>query len=213
MNQVSRKITAIVCALFASLSFLAAPGAFAQIAADTWVGNTSANLADANWTGTNNPPHIGDNWIFGPAGTAGAVLNNTFAGGITVSNIGFLTNASAFTFANSANPIILTGNITNSSTNLQIFNGPISNASVTTLTLTTNGGNIIFGGSVNSSSNFVLTGSGTLSFTNTNNFTGNITVGASDVLSVSGPLAALGTNTTAIITTGFSDAAGGNSAQ
>jgi len=38
---------------------------------DTWVGNTSANWNDANWTGANNPPITGDALFFGLAGSAG----------------------------------------------------------------------------------------------------------------------------------------------
>jgi hypothetical protein len=43
----------------------------ARAANITWVGNTSVNWADPNWSGTNNPPIANDILIFGAAGTAG----------------------------------------------------------------------------------------------------------------------------------------------
>ena len=36
----------------------------ALAANDLWVGNTSANWADANWSGGNNPPVTGDSLEF-----------------------------------------------------------------------------------------------------------------------------------------------------
>jgi len=75
-NQISSKIKFLVCALLAILAVFAGPRALAANATDTWVGNTSANLNDLNWTGGNNPPIAGDSWVFGAARTAGAVLNN-----------------------------------------------------------------------------------------------------------------------------------------
>ncbi len=194
MNQISNKITPIACALFAGMAILAAPGAFAQNATDAWGGNSTVNLSDAgNWTTGNTPPINGDNWLFGPAGTAGAVLNNSYATGITVSNLTFLSTAGAYTFTNN-NPIVLIGSITNASTALQTFNVPMSNAVPATLSLTAGGGNITIGGMLTSSSNLTLAGAGTLTLTDSNYFTGAITIGANDILAVSGPTAAIGTN-------------------
>lgn len=42
--------------LYALAVLCAMPSARADNGADTWVGNTSADLSGANWTGTNNPP-------------------------------------------------------------------------------------------------------------------------------------------------------------
>ena len=50
-NQISSKIKFLVCALLAILALFACPSALAANATDTWVGNTSANLNDVNWTG------------------------------------------------------------------------------------------------------------------------------------------------------------------
>jgi hypothetical protein len=54
----------------------------ARAADITWVGNTSINWADSNWSGAHNPPIANDDLIFGAAGTAGAILNNNLAASI-----------------------------------------------------------------------------------------------------------------------------------
>ena len=62
--------------LFAVLAItLLSTDAGAASGADTWVGNTSVNWADGNWSGTNNPPISGDSLIFGAAGSSGLALN------------------------------------------------------------------------------------------------------------------------------------------
>ena len=47
----------------------------ADAAVCTWVGNTSVNWADANWSGTDNPPLSGDSLVFGASGSFGAYLD------------------------------------------------------------------------------------------------------------------------------------------
>ncbi|HXR08249.1 MAG TPA: hypothetical protein VN765_13015, partial [Candidatus Acidoferrum sp.] len=181
MNQLSNKTTPIVCALFAILAILAAPGAFAANGPDTWVGNTSVNLnVAANWTGVNAPPIAGDDWIFGTAGSFGAVLDNSYAGGITVSNILF-NGPGAFTFTDNA--ITLPHSITNASTALQTFNVPITISAPATVSLTAGGGDLTLGGPVSCSSALTLAGAGNLTLTNVStSFTGSITNGANVTL-------------------------------
>ena len=145
--QISNRIVSTGFAVLASVAILAAPRASAQNGPDTWVGNTSANLADPNWTGANNPPINDDSWVFGAAGGAGATLNNTFSSGIFVSGITFNSGASAFTITNANNFITLEGNITNNSTALQAINTSINTYNVDTLAMP-NGGGITLGGTL-----------------------------------------------------------------
>ena len=57
------KIPAIIKATSVCFALLAsAVVSHAANGADAWVGNTSANFGDANWTGANNPPLSGDSW-------------------------------------------------------------------------------------------------------------------------------------------------------
>jgi autotransporter-associated beta strand protein len=187
-NQISSKITLTVCALFAMLAILAAPGAFAVNGPDTWTGNTSANLGDAgNWTGVNNPPLAGDSWVFGAANaTSGAALVDSFSGGITVSNILF-NGPGAFTFT--GNAITLAGTITNASTALQTFNLPMSITATpyTTLTVTAGGGDINIGGAISGTTALNLAGAGNVILTNDNTgFSGSLTNGPGVTLTISG---------------------------
>ena len=184
--------------MFAFLAILAAPGAYAANQTDTWTGNTSANLGDAgNWTVGNAPPIAGDSWLFGQAGTAGATLNNSFSGGLTVSNLTF-NGPSAFIFNSAANPIIVTNFLTNASAVVQTFNTAFSNTGPVTLTLTAGGGDLTINGDLNNNTSLTLAGTGgNLTLTDTNNFTGALIVGTNNTLTLSGPTAALGTNNSA----------------
>ena len=177
MIQISNRIISTGIAVLASVAILAAPRASAQNGPDTWVGNTSANLADPNWTGANNPPINGDSWMFGAAGGAGAVLNNTFSSGIFVSGITFNSGASAFTFTNNNNVLTLVGNITNNSAALQTFTLPINTYLVDTLAM--NGGGLTLGGTLTGLGGGLTTaGSGTLTLSGTDNLTGANIIGA-----------------------------------
>jgi autotransporter-associated beta strand protein len=197
MNQISSKILLTVCAMFAILAILAAPGAFAANQTDTWTGSASLNLGDAgNWTGGNAPPIAGDSWVFGQAGL-GATLNNSFSGGMTVSNLTF-NGPSAFIFNSAVNPIIVTNFLTNASTAVQTFNTAFSNTGPVTLTLTAGGGDLTINGNLNNNTSLTLAGTGgNLTLTDTNNFTGALTIGTNNTLTLSGPTAALGTNNSA----------------
>jgi hypothetical protein len=72
------------------------PPAPALAALDTWVGNTSVNWNDLNWTGGNNPPVDGDSFAFTAAGTAGSILNNNLTALFNVGGITFNSLASPF---------------------------------------------------------------------------------------------------------------------
>ena len=167
------KITSTSFALLASMAI-----SHAANGVDTWVGNTSANLGDANWTGVNNPPLSGDSWVFGVAGSSGTNLTNNLAAGISVAGITFNSGgASAFTLTNNA--ITLTGNVTNNSTNTETINFPIASTGSGAFLTTTNGGNIALGG-VFSDSGGGLTkasfGTLTLNGSAANTYTGPTTV-------------------------------------
>src|SRR5580700_6471547 len=71
--------------LLAALLPFAVTRASAQNGVDTWVGNTSVNWADHNWSGANNPPASGDGLTFGAAGTSGAsLLDNLTTGAFVI---------------------------------------------------------------------------------------------------------------------------------
>jgi fibronectin-binding autotransporter adhesin len=187
--QLSSEITSFFCSLFVGLAVLVGLPAFGQNATDTWVGNTSANLSGLNWSGGNNPPIAGDNWVFGTAGTAGAILDNTFAGGLSASNILFSPGASAYTFFD--NPIIVARSLSNSSTALQTFNGNMSITAPTSIGVNAGGGDITIGGTLSSSAAININGGGTLTMTNANiGVTSPITNNATWVFSGSGGIGA-----------------------
>ena len=145
--------------------------------ANTWIGNTDANLATIeNWTAA---PVSGDNWSFGAAGLAGTALNNNLAAGFTVNGLAFANGASNYSL--SGNAISLSNHLSvgtgsqNQVVNLDIHLEGVSrqiniqNGSVLTL----NG--VITGSALNL--NGVGGGQiGRLILTNINTFTGNVTI-------------------------------------
>ena len=152
----------------------------ARGATDTWVGNTSVNWADPNWTGGNNPPLAGDLLVFGLAGAAGTSLNNNLASLLAINGITFNPGASAYTF--NGNAITLAGNVTNSSTSLETINLPLVLTAPRTFTMTTGGGNLTLGGVLSGPGGFVGAGVGTLTVSNTaNTFTGEEIFGGGTV--------------------------------
>jgi autotransporter-associated beta strand protein len=172
--------------LAASLLFMPSP-ARAASGPDTWQDNGSANLADPNWTGANNPTVSGDSWIFGTAGGSGAVLNNNLASTFSVAGIWFTNGASAFTLTNT--PLTLAGNITNSSTSLETINLSITNTAARTLSLTAGGGNLTLGGIWRGTGGGITTaGAGILTITGTNAMTGPNVVSAGTTLNIPGSL-------------------------
>jgi len=111
---------------------------------DTWVGNTSANWGDSNWTGANNPPVAGDALFFGTAGSAGAVLNNNFTAGTSFGGLTFNSGASAFTLA--GNSIATTAAVADNSLNLETINLSFALAAASHSVSVTSGGSLLIGG-------------------------------------------------------------------
>jgi len=128
---------------------------------DTWVGNTSANWNDANWTGANNPPITGDALFFGLAGSAGTSLNNNSAA-TSFAGLTFNYGASAYTFT--GNSFTPGGNIIDNAVNTETLNFPIALSASRTVNVTS-GGNLTIGGVI-SGTGFGITnvGPGTLDF-------------------------------------------------
>ncbi|HTR40411.1 MAG TPA: autotransporter-associated beta strand repeat-containing protein [Pseudomonadales bacterium] len=148
----------------------------ARAALDTWTGAASANWADSNWTGGNNPPGSGDSLIFTSAtGAGGAVLNNNLtSSSFNLANITYNSSAAAFTV--SGNAFNLAGNITNNSASLETINDPFSLAGTQTFTTTSGGGNLVFGGSLSGAGGITLAGSGTVTLSGANSYSGVTTI-------------------------------------
>jgi fibronectin-binding autotransporter adhesin len=147
-------------------------------AVDTWVGNTDATFGTtANWTFStgSGPVAAGDSLIFGSAGTSGAILNNDIAPGTSFASFTF-NGPSAFTL--SGNPIVLAGNITNTSTALQTISFPITNTAARTIATAAGGGNItINGGIVGTGGSLIkAASSGTLTLGGVNAYTAGTTI-------------------------------------
>ena len=166
--------------LVAEIVFAAlALGANARAATDTWVGNTSVNWADTNWTGSNNPPASGDSLVFGASGSSGTVLNNNLtSSSSTIGGITFTAGAPAYSI--SGNAFALSGSVTNNSTSLQTINDALTLATTATFTGTAGGGNITLSGNIAGigTAGITKTGSGILTLTGANSYFGPTTVSA-----------------------------------
>jgi fibronectin-binding autotransporter adhesin len=174
---VARRFLVLVAA-FAILVF--APCAYA--ANDLWVGNTSANWADLNWSSGNNPPLTGDALLFGAAGSSGTTLNNNLAVNTTVNGLTYNTGGAGF--ITNGNQIFLVSNITNNSTALQTLNLPILTTRTATVTMTAAGGNVMIAGVVSGGGGFTTAGTGTLTLTAANTITGGTTGAANTVIAL-----------------------------
>ena len=113
-----KRLSVLTTALAAVIIGLAGTAAAAD---NLWVGDTSANWNDANWT---NALAANDYLFFGAAGAAGAALNNDTAANTQYDALTFNSGASAFTIA--GNAINLGGSVTNNSTSLQTINLDLS---------------------------------------------------------------------------------------
>src|ERR1035437_3422360 len=183
MKPITRNLKSTATANFSWLALLLAIIIFnpspAQAAngADTWLGNTSINFGDANWTGVNNPPLSGDSWLFGVGGPSGTNLNNNLTALNSVAGITFKGCASAFTIRH--NSITLTGDVLNNGTSLETINFPITSTAVRTFTTTTRGGNLMLGGVCRDSGGGITKASlGTLTLNGTaaNTYSGATTI-------------------------------------
>jgi autotransporter-associated beta strand protein len=176
------------------MTMLAQP---AQAANDTWIGNTSANWADAaNWSTL---PVSGASLEFGVAGTAGTALSDNLTNGtstFTISGLTFDAGASAYTISPAAgtNTFTLTGGVTNNSTNLQTLNSAMLLSGANTVTLTTGGGNVTLAGGLSGTGSLATAGAGTLTLSGGNAFTGGVTLAAGTQLNINSA-SALGAGT------------------
>ncbi len=163
---------------------------------DTWVGNASANWADSNWSGANNPPLSGDALSFVAAGSFGAALNNnlTTGAGWTVAGITFNSGASAYTITDTLGGVAytLTSGINNQSSSAQAINEAIALSGVDTMTLTTGGGNLSLGGILSASGSITTAGAGSLTLSGANIYSGGTTIAAGTTLDFNNA-AAIGT--------------------
>jgi len=148
---------------------------------DTWVGNTSVNWNDANWSGVNNPPITGDALIFGVAGSAGTGLNNNSAA-TSFAGLTFNSAAAAYTFT--GNSLTLAGSIADNALNPETINLPIA-LSATSPIGVASGGSLTLGGVVSGATfGITKTGPGTLDFNGSvgNTYSGTTVVNAGTLL-------------------------------
>jgi autotransporter-associated beta strand protein len=189
---------------FAALLLLAVfPSA--QAATDSWVGNTSANWNDLNWTGGNNPPATtGDALIFGAAGSSGTTLNNNFST-LSVTSVTFSAGSDAYTMNGNAITLSAAGaGIANNGTNLQDFKTDIVLGNTNTFTAGLGGGNLTFDGVISNTVAHTLTlnGGGIVTLNGNNSYGSglNTSLGAATTL-VLGNDNALGASTLQLTTT------------
>jgi fibronectin-binding autotransporter adhesin len=175
--RAGRQIALAVAVAAAALPNL--PGV-ARAATDTWVGNTSANWGDLNWTGGNNPPASGDSLVFGTAGSSGTTLTDNLTTGTAwnIAGITFNTGADGFTInpLGASNGFTLTGAIVDNATNAEVINDQVALTAVQTITVGA-GGSLTLGGVVSGTGGITTTGTGQLTLS----ATGNAYSGATNV--------------------------------
>lgn len=150
----------------------------ALAANDVWVGSTSVNWADLNWTTSNSPaiPDSGDTLEFGAAGSAGLNLIDNLMTPATFNIAGITFDASGGAFvinpgSTGTNGFTLTGT------------GTITDNDTTAIET--------IGDSIAGTAGLTLTGGGTLDLTGTNSYTGGTTIAAASLLNINSD-AALG---------------------
>jgi len=149
-------------------------------AANTWDGGGADNFWSTalNWD-NDLVPTFPVGLAFG--GTTRLTPNNDLSGITTVN--GFTFNAGAGAFVIGGNDIGLTGNILNSSTNLQTINlNMAAIPNTTTVTMTSGGGNVTLGGLISATGGLTTAGTGTLTLNGANSYTGATTVATNTVL-------------------------------
>src|SRR5262245_14148574 len=155
----------------------------------TWIGNTSANWADAaNWSSL---PISGDSLTFNAQGTSGLNLVDNLTGGpgFSITGITFtnLATGSAYVInpLSGGNGFALSNGITNNSTSTQTINDNITLSGPNVFTGTAGGGNITLGGVLAGGGATVTTaGGGALTLSGANTYTGNTTVAAGTQLNI-----------------------------
>jgi autotransporter-associated beta strand protein len=170
----------------------------APIGVDTWTGASNTFSTGGNWSGTNTPPVSGDSLVFGAAGAGGVLLNDNLTSGLfSVAGITFNSGAGGYvigngtTTANMGNTFVLTGAVTNNSTNVQTINNAFSLTAVQTFTTTAGGGNITLGGNLSGTGGGVnVAGGGTLTLSGANTYTGGTTIASGGTLQIGAGAAA-----------------------
>ena len=165
----------------------------------TWSGGTG------NWT-SGFSPAIAEASNITYNGSGGGISTNNISSSTlgSVGNITFSSGAGAYTLAansgsagfDTANPLTVTGNIVNNSTNTQTINTAL--AFGTTGAIDTSSGAMAIGGAISGPGGLTKNGTNTLTLSGANTFSGNVTVssGTLSVNSVSDSAAnALGTGT------------------
>ncbi len=155
-------ILLVAAAVFASAALLISP---ASAATATWNGGSAANGLwnnATNWGGT--APVANDVLEFD--GLTRLTATNNFAAGTAFNGINFASGAGAFVLGQVANSnIVLNGNITNASANLQTFNNFVFTNTPGAIEINTGAAGIRFtntGTKIYSAYTITKTGSGTL---------------------------------------------------
>ena len=154
---------------FCLLTLTALAALSARAGTDTWIGNSSPNLANTNnWSPlTAAGPVANDYLSFIAAGTAGAALTNDFTAGTAFSGLTFQSGASAYTLT--GNSLGLAG-ITNLSGSLETIGNAIALPGNGTLSAGTGG--LTLAGPISGAYNLTVLGSGTVTLAGTNSYTG-----------------------------------------
>jgi fibronectin-binding autotransporter adhesin len=178
MRARNKKALAAAVAMAIGGVTVASHQAFGASGTDTWVGNTSGNWADANWSGANNPPANGDSLFFDLAGTAGSTLvdNLMTPSTYTLTGLTFGTGAAAFSITafNSNSGFTLNGGITDSATNNESITDPITFTGGTQTLTNTGAGTLTLGALNNASGGITLSGTGPIRVNGTTGTLGGV---------------------------------------
>jgi autotransporter-associated beta strand protein len=170
MRARNKKAFAAAVAVAISGLSISSRHAYAANGTDTWVGNTSGNWADANWSGANNPPISGDVIEFGAAGTSGTALidNLMTAATYSLSGINFDTGAAAFTIAPLTTGTVApngftlaSGTVNDNAANTETITDPITYTGNENFNFA-NSGTLVVGAVNDASGGVTLSGAGSL---------------------------------------------------
>jgi autotransporter-associated beta strand protein len=170
MRARNKKAFAAAVALAVSGLSIGSHHVYGANGTDTWVGNTSGNWADANWSGANNPPISGDVIEFGAAGTSGTALSDNLmtAATYSLSGINFDAGAAAFTIAPHTTGTVApngftlaSGTVNDSAANTETITDPITYTGNQNFNFA-NSGTLVVGALNDSSGGVNLSGAGSL---------------------------------------------------